>query len=363
MRDKNPVDLSLVSAQESATIGGDLITMTRPITDQNTRVADVLEQCKRRINHAGTWTVGAASPLVDGTDDVVTVPRLLGQKGQDNVSEFPIVEEAPAFAALPAMPTMSSLQPVIRGHAGSQSSTFTDCHQGNGKRYRNRLPSASMRPTVGKGTCSGTTQCFRARDVLEQLTTRLCRQRRIDAEARAPIRLPTLQWMMHDVGDKHDLAFSAARDAHTEHSRRVSRRWTKGQAVAEIGVHLDQILTRPVSEDRRQLSVHLRPAGSSRWFTCGIPSAPFDARKDILGVGEGRHPAAVVEPGVPADVIDVQVRAQHVVDVLGGQASAARLQPGPVQHVEARRPGRSLWLPTQVSIRIVRPGIRSRKLW
>ena len=84
-------------------------------------------------------------------------------------------------------------------------------------------------------------KCLSARDLLEQLTTRLCRQRGIDAEARAPIRLPTLQRMMHDIGEKHDLACSAARDAHTEHSRRVSRRWTKGQAVAEIGVHLDKI--------------------------------------------------------------------------------------------------------------------------
>ena len=37
---------------------------------------------------------------------------------------------------------------------------------------------------------------------------------------------------------------------------------------------------------------------------------------DVFRLGKGRHPAAVFEPRVPADVIDVQMRAHDIVDVV-----------------------------------------------
>ena len=48
--------------------------------------------------------------------------------------------------------------------------------------------------------------------------------------------------------------------------------------------------------------------------------------EDVARLGEGRHPAAVLEPRVPADVVDVQMRAHDEVDVADAEA---RRPPGP----------------------------------
>ena len=69
----------------------------------------------------------------------------------------------------------------------------------------------------------------------------------------------------------------------------------------------------------------------------GLPEIVVGARHHVLGVGKGRHPLAVLQPGVPADVIDVQVGAHHEVDLLGLDAGGAQpLEILGVQHVEAR---------------------------
>ena len=41
------------------------------------------------------------------------------------------------------------------------------------------------------------------------------------------------------------------------------------------------------------------------------------ARKDVLGVREGRHPATVEATRVPAAVVGMQVGTEHVVDIFG----------------------------------------------
>ena len=47
-----------------------------------------------------------------------------------------------------------------------------------------------------------------------------------------------------------------------------------------------------------------------------LPRLELLSGEHVARVGEGRHPAAVDQPGVPADVIAVQVGAQDVVDGL-----------------------------------------------
>ncbi len=39
--------------------------------------------------------------------------------------------------------------------------------------------------------------------------------------------------------------------------------------------------------------------------------------EQIARPGESRHPAPVLQPRIPADVIEVQMRAHHDVDVFG----------------------------------------------
>ena len=46
------------------------------------------------------------------------------------------------------------------------------------------------------------------------------------------------------------------------------------------------------------------------------PELVFAAAKHVAGVREGRHPAAVLKPCVPADVVGVQVGAKDVVDAV-----------------------------------------------
>ena len=59
---------------------------------------------------------------------------------------------------------------------------------------------------------------------------------------------------------------------------------------------------------------------------------------DVFRLGKGRHPAAVLEPGVPADMIAVQMRAHHIVDVVDSEARSAKplLEAVAVHHVPER---------------------------
>ena len=71
-----------------------------------------------------------------------------------------------------------------------------------------------------------------------------------------------------------------------------------------------------------------------------LPALQFAAREDVLRVGEGGHPAPVAQLRVPADVIRVQVGAEHVVDVLGRHPGLAqqRQEGAELLHVPARAP-------------------------
>ncbi len=60
--------------------------------------------------------------------------------------------------------------------------------------------------------------------------------------------------------------------------------------------------------------------------------------EDVARLGEGRHPAAVLEPRVPADVVDVQVRAHDEIDVVDADAGGrqALLEAVGLHHVPER---------------------------
>jgi hypothetical protein len=79
--------------------------------------------------------------------------------------------------------------------------------------------------------------------------------------------------------------------------------------------------------DRNDAVDDLRQVGLLRLVE---PEVQFRFGKDVAGIGESWHPAAVFQPGVPADVIDVKMRAQNEMDVVdgqpgGGQASHERV--------------------------------------
>ncbi len=74
----------------------------------------------------------------------------------------------------------------------------------------------------------------------------------------------------------------------------------------------------------------------------GLPMGQLALAEDVSRLGEGRHPAAVLQPGVPADMVDVQVGAHDVVDILDPEC---RSPPGCVPRCRPssvpERPGRA----------------------
>src|SRR4030095_3219662 len=74
------------------------------------------------------------------------------------------------------------------------------------------------------------------------------------------------------------------------------------------------------------------------------------AADDGAGIGKGRHPAAVFQARVPADMIPVQVGAHHVVDILDPDPRMCEvccvMAPQPVK----LRPGRALLVIAEAGI-------------
>ena len=69
------------------------------------------------------------------------------------------------------------------------------------------------------------------------------------------------------------------------------------------------------------------------------PVLELDAAEQVARSREGRDPLAFDQHGVPADVIDVQVRAQHRVDRLAGKAGRGQvLEEAPLPVVPGRDP-------------------------
>ena len=57
----------------------------------------------------------------------------------------------------------------------------------------------------------------------------------------------------------------------------------------------------------------------------GFPEGVFLGAEDVFRLGEGRHPAAILQPGVPPDMIDMQMRAHHVVDLFHRNAGGGEV--------------------------------------
>ena len=86
----------------------------------------------------------------------------------------------------------------------------------------------------------------------------------------------------------------------------------------------------PAANDRQHAVGDVVAGARERGRARRPPIIPFALRDQVARVRKRRHPAAVFQPRVPADMIDMQVRAQHDVDVLGRDAGRAQgVEPGP----------------------------------
>ncbi len=113
-----------------------------------------------------------------------------------------------------------------------------------------------------------------------------------------------------------------------------------------VGMSLDLFV-----EGEIALDDVLAPGGDDRQYRIGDPwhalriflLARGPMRKlavghDVARLGEGRHPAPVFQPGVPADMIAVQVRAHYVIDVADREPDSSEpvLETVAVHHVPER---------------------------
>ena len=170
----------------------------------------------------------------------------------------------------------------------------------------------------------------------EKLLSRRTRRQRIDAEARTLVWITKLQRMVHEVGAENRFT-PAAFDADHELARRVSVRGLNANARRNSISVVDQFRL-PGCEYRQHAvgdeipcALQVGDAGARS------PVLPLGPRHQIARFRKRRHPLTVLEPRVPAYMIDVQMRAQHQVHIIWRDSSLAQLlEPAPSALVEKR---------------------------
>src|ERR1700730_4551188 len=184
---------------------------------------------------------------------------------------------------------------------------------------------------------------------LDQPCPRLARQFRIGAGERRPFRLQELQRMVDHIAHENTRLVARAGMDH-DIARRVAGRALKPQPVLERVVIVDQHRLSG-AHDRQHAVLESEPMG--RVFA--VPMHPLPMRKlaaghDVARIGKGRGPAPVFEPGIPADMIPVQMSAHHIVDTLHTDPGAGEIGDiGGAQPVELR-PGRTLLVVAEARI-------------
>src|SRR5262245_45904919 len=133
--------------------------------------------------------------------------------------------------------------------------------------------------------------------------------------------------MVHEVAND-DRALPARADIDATMAWRVAGSWGKPQHVIQLKVVVDQ--QRLTGRDHRltvkspDISGRIVPALGRL-----LPRGVFALMKHVFCLREGRHPVSVAEQSIPATMVNVQVRAKDIIDVLEAQAGCTEtVQPG-----------------------------------
>src|ERR1035437_2822201 len=139
----------------------------------------------------------------------------------------------------------------------------------------------------------------------------LLRHRAVGIESDVPFGISALNRMMHQIaGDQASIPFR--RNPAAGMSGSVAGRRLEPYFVGDAKVRVDQIghpnlnnrTHRILDRIAHVLAVELRPV------------IPLGAAYQVAGVGERRHPLAVLEHRVPPDMVHVQMRADDAIDLV-----------------------------------------------
>src|SRR5215469_8866832 len=164
---------------------------------------------------------------------------------------------------------------------------------------------------------------------LEETAPGCSRRLPIDTKTAVELWLRALQRRMHDVATQdHGGALALHHNTHV--SGRVSWPRLNPDVVVEGIVRSDQLGS--TTFHYRQQAVFIVGIGSVFGSQFSYPPVlPFLAGEEVPGIRERRRPSAVDEARVPTDVVGMEMRAQHIVDVFRSETGGGEVREiGPV---------------------------------
>jgi hypothetical protein len=174
----------------------------------------------------------------------------------------------------------------------------------------------------------------------------LRRLRRIETVAAVPFRIGDLDRVVHAVTGENGASVRLVQMEKGVPGRVSRREYNMDRIVYPVTVRDYHCLA---GVDRRQDAIF---EGFAPGVSCPFwPVAVFGFMKQILGVGKGGHPAPVHKLGVPANVVHMHITKSTDSGVAPIRVMSSRKGPSFICHGMVS--GRFLWLPTQVSTKMV----------
>src|SRR5579884_1048106 len=177
--------------------------------------------------------------------------------------------------------------------------------------------------------------------LLDEAGAGAARQVHVAARAGGPFRLQQLDRVVQHVADEEAAVLAGAGVDH-DVAWGVAGRAFEPQPVVERVVVIHQYRL-PALDDRQDA---VAEGGGVRRRLAALvhplPVRELAPRHDVLGIGEGRDPAAVAQPRIPADMVPVQVRAHDVIDLFRPDPGGGEVVEKRRAHAVPLRPGRAV---------------------
>ncbi len=204
---------------------------------------------------------------------------------------------------------------------------------------------------MGVGKCTGRISVSVSATAAKKRRREQRRLLRVPVDARRPIGLPALNRMMHEIAGHHR-TLALGKDVDAAMAGRMARRRRQRDGVIECIIVVDQQRLSRL-DDGQAIVAKYRARRIVAFRVFRLPCRVFAFVEDIFRVRKRRHPATVAQNRVPAGVVDVQMRAEHIVDLVEPMPSAnsslrQRSLPG-----KSNGGGWPLSSPVQVSTRMV----------